>query len=141
MAANEVSDSRQAVTVSLTVSPCSEAIDFYVRAFGAALVEPPMIGPDGRVAHAEIRIGDTVIMLGDEWADGPTQSPHTLGGSTSAVFLYVDDVDTLWDQAMSAGAEVVFPLEMQFYGDKGGRCARSVRSHLGVGTTRRGREP
>lgn len=111
----------QSVTVSLTVTPCAEAIDFYVRAFGAQEIEPRMTGPDGLVAHAELRIGDSVIMLGDEWPDGPTLSPRSLGGSTAAVFLYVDDVDSIWERALGAGAEVVFPLEMQFYGDKGGR--------------------
>ena len=111
----------QSVTASLTVTPCAEAIDFYVRAFGAVEIEPRMTGPDGLVAHAELRIGDSVIMLGDEWPDGPTKSPRSLGGSTSALFLYVDDVDAIWQQAVDAGAEVVFPLELQFYGDKGGR--------------------
>lgn len=109
------------VTVSLTVSPCADAIDFYTKAFGAEEIEPRMTGPDGKVAHAEIRIGDSVIMLGDEWPDGPTLSPKSLGGSTAAVFVYVDDVDSLWERAVAAGAEVVYPLELQFYGDKGGR--------------------
>lgn len=112
---------QQSVTVSLTVTPCAEAIDFYVRAFGAVEIEPRMTGPDGVVAHAELRFGDTIVMLGDEWPDGPTRTPANLGGSTAAVFLYVDDVDTVWARALEAGAEVVFPLELQFYGDRGGR--------------------
>ena len=116
-----VPENRNTVNVSLTASPCADAIDFYVRAFGAVEIEPRMTGPDGLVAHAEIRIGDSVVMLGDEWPDGPTVSPATLGGSTAAVFIHVDDVDALWAQAVDAGAEVVFPLELQFYGDKGGR--------------------
>jgi PhnB protein len=111
----------QTVTLSLTVTPCAEAIEFYVQAFGAIEVGPRMTGPDGLVAHAELRIGNSVLMLGDEWPDGPTMSPRSLGGSTAAAFLYVDDVDSLWEQALSAGVEVVFPLDMQFYGDKGGR--------------------
>lgn len=109
------------VTPSLTVSPCAEAIDFYKKAFGATEIEPRMAGPDGVVAHAEVRIGDTVIMLGDEWPDGPTKSPTSLGGSSASLFIYTDDVDALWKQAVDAGAEIVYPLEMQFYGDKGGR--------------------
>lgn len=109
------------VTPSITVSPCAEAIDWYVRAFGAEEVSPRMQGPDGVVAHAELRIGDSVIMMGDEWPDGPTKSPAALGGSTAALFIYADDVDSLWERAVGAGAEVVFPLELQFYGDKGGR--------------------
>lgn len=112
---------RHTVTVALTVTPCAEAIDFYIRAFGAVEIEPRMTGPDGVVGHAEIRVGDSVILLGDEWPEGPTRSPHALGGTTAAVFLYVDDVELAWARAIEAGAEVVYPLEMQFYGDKGGR--------------------
>lgn len=109
------------VTPSLVVTPCAEAIDFYVEAFGAEEIEPRMTGPDGSIGHAEIRIGDSVIMLADEWPGGPTQAPTSLGGSTAALFIYTDDVDGLWDRAVTAGAEIVFPLELQFYGDKSGR--------------------
>jgi PhnB protein len=119
--ANGLPDHLGSVTPSLTVSPCAEAIEFYEKAFGAEEIEPRMTGPDGAVAHAEIRIGDSVIMLGDEWPDGPTQSPKTLDGSSAALFIYTDDVDALWSRAIAAGCEEVFPLEMQFYGDKGGR--------------------
>ncbi len=133
MPSSAVPEHLHTVTVSLTVSPCADAIDFYVRAFGAVEIEPRMTGPDGRVGHAELRIGDSVIMLGDEWPDGPTSSPHSLGGSTAAVFIYVDDVDALWQRAIDAGAEVVFPLEMQFYGDKGGRVRDPFGHTWGLG--------
>lgn len=116
-----VPDHLRTVTPSLTVTPCADALDWYVEAFGAEEIAPRMQGPDGLVAHAELRIGDSVIMLGDEWPDGPTQSPRSLGGSTAALFIYVEDVEDLWQRAVAAGAEVVFPLQMQFYGDKGGR--------------------
>jgi PhnB protein len=114
-------DRLQSVTASIVVSPCAEAIDFYTEAFGAEEIEPRMTGPDGLVGHAEIAIEGTVIMLADEWPDGPTKSPKTLGGSTSALMVYTDDVDALWARAIAAGATEVFPLELQFYGDKGGR--------------------
>lgn len=133
MAESGVPENLKTVTVSLTVSPCAEAIDFYIRAFGAEEIEPRMSGPDGLVAHAEIRIGDSVIMLGDEWPDGPTLSPRSLGGSTAAVFIYVDDVDELWARAVEAGAEVVFPLELQFYGDRGGRVRDPFGHTWGLG--------
>lgn len=133
MAESGVPENLETVTVSLTVSPCAEAIDFYIRAFGAEEIEPRMSGPDGLVAHAELRIGDSVIMLGDEWPDGPTLSPRSLGGSTAAVFIYVDDVDALWARAVEAGAEVVFPLELQFYGDKGGRVRDPFGHTWGLG--------
>ncbi|MGB6058346.1 MAG: VOC family protein [Microthrixaceae bacterium] len=109
------------VTPSLTVSPCAEAIDFYAVALGAEEVGQRMTTPDGLVAHAEIRIGDSIVMLGDEWPDGPTRSPRSLSGSTSALFIYLDDVEPAWKRAVDAGMEVVYPLELQFYGDKGGR--------------------
>jgi PhnB protein len=121
------------VTPSITVTPCAEAIEFYKRAFGAEEHGDRMTGPDGTVAHAEIRIGDSVIMLGDEWPDGPTLSPKTLNGSTAAIFIYTDDVDALWEQAITAGCEEVYPLEMQFYGDKGGRVRDPFGHTWGLG--------
>lgn len=110
-----------------------DAIDFYKRAFGAEEIGPRMTGPDGSIGHAEIRIGDSVIMLGDEWPDGPTQSPTTLGGSTAALFIYTDDVDALWQRAIEAGAEEVYPLEVQFYGDKSGRVRDPFGHTWGLG--------
>lgn len=92
-----------------------------------------MTGPDGLVGHAEIRIGDSVVMLADEWPGGPTQSPKTLGGTTAALFIYTDDVDELWEQAIAAGAEEVFPLELQFYGDKSGRVRDPFGHTWGLG--------
>lgn len=121
MAISSIPEEFHSVTPSLVVSPCSEAISFYEEAFGAEEVGQRMTAPDGTVVHAEIKIGDSVIMMGDEWPDGPTSAPTTLGGSTAALFIYTDDVDALWDRALSAGAEVVYPLELQFYGDKSGR--------------------
>lgn len=121
MAISSIPEEFHSVTPSLVVSPCSEAISFYEKAFGAEEVGQRMTAPDGTVVHAEIKIGDSVIMMGDEWPDGPTSAPTTLGGSTAALFIYTDDVDALWDRALSAGAEVVYPLELQFYGDKSGR--------------------
>jgi PhnB protein len=94
-----------------------------------------MTGPDGLVGHAEIRIGGSVIMLGDEWSGAPTQSPTTLGGSTAALFIYTDDVDALWQRAIDAGAEEVFPLEVQFYGDKSGRVRDPFGHTWGLGQT------
>ena len=121
MAISPIPDHLHSVTPSLVCTPCADAIDFYRRAFGAEEVGERMTGPDGAVAHAQIRIGDSVIMLGDEWPDGPTQSPTRLGGSTAALFVYSDDVETLWRRAIDAGAEEVFPLAKQFYGDLSGR--------------------
>lgn len=122
-----------AVTPALTITPCGEAIDFYVKALGAEEVGERMTMPDGLVAHAEIRIGDSIIMVGDEWPGGPNMSPRTLNGSTSALFLYFDDVDPAWQRAVDAGMEVIYPLEMQFYGDKGGRLKDPFGHTWGLG--------
>jgi PhnB protein len=121
MAVSPIPEQFHSVAPSLVCTPCADAIEFYKTAFGAEEIVPRMTGPDGLVGHAEIRIGDSVIRLGDEWPGGPTQSPRSLGGSTAALFIYTDDVDALWERAIEAGAEVVFPLEVQFYGDKAGR--------------------
>ena len=133
MAASPIPEGRHAVTVSLVCTPCAEAIEFYQRAFGAEEIEPRMTGPDGSVGHAEIRIGDSLIMLSDEWPGGPNQSPTTLGGSTAALFIYTEDVDALWARALAAGAEEVFPLEVQFYGDKSGRVRDPFGHTWGLG--------
>jgi PhnB protein len=133
MAVAPIPEHYRSVTPSLVCTPCAEAIEFYKRAFGAEELNPPMVGPDGVVAHAELRIGDSIIMLGDEWPGGPTRSPTTLGGSTAALFIYTDDVDALWTRAIDAGAEEVFPLAMQFYGDKAGRVRDPFGHTWGLG--------
>ena len=133
MTASAVPAHLRTVTPSIVCTPCADAIEFYKEAFGAEESAPRMTGPDGSVGHAEIRIGDSVIMLGDEWPDGPTQSPTTLGGSTAALFIYTDDVDALWKRAIDAGAEEVFPLELQFYGDKSGRVRDPFGHTWGLG--------
>ena len=133
MAVSPVPERLHSVTASIVCTPCVDAIDFYRRAFGAEEIGPRMTGPDGSVGHAEILIGDSVIMLADEWPGGPTQSPTSLGGSTAALFIYTDDVDALWRRSLDAGAEVVFPLEVQFYGDKSGRVKDPFGHTWGLG--------
>lgn len=133
MADNAIPGHLASVTPSLVVTPCAEAIDWYVEVLGAVEDGPRMTGPDGLVGHAEIRIGDSVIMLADEWPDGPTSSPRTLGGSTAALFLYADDIKTVWDRAIAAGAEEIYPLELQFYGDLSGRICDPFGHTWGLG--------
>jgi len=130
---NPVPEAYGSVTVSLTVSPCSEAIEFYKAAFGAQEAAPSMLGPDGKVVHAEIRIGDTIVMLSDEQADSPTKSPRSAGTTTAVLFLYTDDVDAVWERALAAGAREIFPLSLQFYGDKGGRVEDPFGHQWGLG--------
>jgi len=110
------------VTPRLVVGDGAAAIAFYVRAFGAEEIGHRFTGPSGELIHAEIRIGDSVVMITDDAVDGPVRSPQRLGGMvTCVVATYWADVDAAWERAVGAGAEVMYPLEDQFYGERGGR--------------------
>jgi PhnB protein len=110
------------VNPRLVVRDGAAAIDFYRRAFGAEELGDRFTGPDGELIHAEIRIGDSVVMITEDAADGPVGSPERLGGIVTCVMsLYWENVDAAWDRAVSAGAEVMYPLDDQFYGERGGR--------------------
>jgi PhnB protein len=107
-------------TPYLTVQGAAAAIDFYKRAFGAIdLCRMP--GPDGKIMHAEITIGDSHIMLADESSASETKAPQTLKGTTSGIFLYVEDVDAAFKQAIKAGAKETLPVQNMFWGDRFGR--------------------
>ncbi|RPI07557.1 MAG: VOC family protein [Actinobacteria bacterium] len=99
----------------------SKALAFYEQAFGAEALGPPVQTPDGNVIHAEIRIGDSVVYVTDE-GDGEGVAPASAKGQVTAVMaLTIPDVDTLWNRAVDAGCEVIYPLADHFYGDRGGR--------------------
>jgi PhnB protein len=106
-------------TPYLIVKNAAAALDYYQRAFGATELMR-MADPSGKVGHAEIRIGDSVIMLADEFPEMGHKSPQTLGGTASSIMLYVDDVDTVFKRAIASGAKQVRPVEDQFYGDRSG---------------------
>src|SRR5688572_24115342 len=108
-----------AVTPYLSVRGAAEAIEFYKKAFGAAEVMR-MPGPDGKLGHAEIRIGDSRVMLSDEYPDMQFVGPATRGGTTVHMHLYVRDVDAMMEKAAGAGAKVIRPVEDKFYGDRTG---------------------
>jgi len=110
----------RSVTPYLTLHDAARAIDFYKRAFGAQELTR-MDGPGGKIGHAEIKIGDSMIMLGDEMPGMGNQSPQTLGGTSSGIMLYVENADTVFNQAVSAGAQVEAPLADMFWGDRYGR--------------------
>jgi len=107
------------VTPYLSIRGAAEAIEFYKKAFGAREIMR-MPGPGGLVGHAEIRIGDSRIMLADEFAAMDFLSPKTRGGTTVTIHLYMKDVDTAVARASAAGAKVVRPVQDQFYGDRTG---------------------
>ena len=105
------------VTPYLIVHDAARAIDFYKQAFGATELFR-MAGPDGRVGHAEIKIGDSPIMLADEHPEMGARSPKSIGGSPISIMVYVENVDAVFNQAVAAGAKVVRPVENKFYGDR-----------------------
>src|SRR3990172_10277101 len=108
------------VTPYLVRRGAANAIDFYKRAFGAR-EKMRMPGPNGKVAHAELQIGDSRLMLGDESPEMGAKSPEMLGGSPVGVLLYVKNVDAMADRAVKAGATVVMPVQDMFWGDRYGK--------------------
>jgi len=107
------------VTPYLIVNHAAEALEFYQRAFGAT-ERMRMPGPDHKIMHAEIQIGDSRIMLADESPDMKCRSPKALGGTTSSLMVYVEDVGALFKSAVKAGATAVRPVQDMFYGDRAG---------------------
>ena len=107
------------VTPYLIIKDAASAIEFYKKAFGATELER-MADPDGKVRHAEIKIGNSPIMLADEFPEMGARSPQSFGGSPVSFYLYVEDVDAVFSQAVAAGAKVLAPVEDQFYGDRRG---------------------
>ena len=119
MAVKPVPDGYHSVTPYLIVKGASRAIDFYKDTFGAQeLMRFP--GPNGTIGHAELRIGDSVIMLADEGPQGLHSSPEKYGGSPVSLMIYVPDVDKTFKQAIANGAKETRPLQDQFYGDRSG---------------------
>ena len=109
-----IPDGYRSVTPYMSAVNAANAIDFYKKAFGAT-ERMRMAGPDGKVMHAEIEIGDSLIMLGEECSGAPST-----GGAPVSMYLYVEDVDTVFGQAIDAGATERMPLEDRFYGDRVG---------------------
>jgi len=109
------------MTPYMNIKGAAEAIEFYKKAFGAREVARILL-PDGKIAHAEIEIGDSKIMLAEEVAQWGNKSPQTLGGSPVCLCLYVEDVDAVFDRALKAGAKVTGDMVVkdQFYGDRTG---------------------
>lgn len=106
------------VTPQLVVDDARKAIDFYKRAFEAD--ELICLQDGGKVAHAEIQIGDSHVMLSDEYPDRGIRSPKSIGGTPASLMIYVTNVDKTFDRAVSAGARSERPVEDQFYGDRAG---------------------
>jgi PhnB protein len=114
------------VTPYLTVDDAAEAIRFYERAFGASEIMRLRMGD--KIGHAEIRVGDSVVMLSDEWPDMNKLSPSKRGGATAGLMVYLEDVDAAYQRAIDAGAVSEQPVTNQFWGDRSG----SVKDPFGV---------
>ena len=106
-------------TPYLIIKDAANAIEFYKKAFGAVELFR-MADPSGKVGHAEIKIGDSVIMLADEYPEMGYKSPQSLGGSPVSILLYFEDVDAVFKRALAAGAKETIPVKDQFYGDRNG---------------------
>lgn len=115
-----VPEGTHTLTAHLSIRGAAQAIEFYQKAFGAQLLFVHKM-PDGKVMHATLKIGDSRLMLADEFPGMGTPSPRALGGSPVVLNVYVENVDTLWNRAVAAGAKVTMPLANQFWGDRYGQ--------------------
>jgi PhnB protein len=118
--AKPIPDDRPRVMPYLIVDGASAAIDFYCSVLGAT-EQFRMPTPDGKVGHAELHIGDSVVMLADEFAEMDARGPRSVGGSPVMLYVYVEDVDDVFERAVQAGATARRPPEDRFYGDRGGQ--------------------
>ncbi len=120
--AKPIPEGYHTATPYLIIKDAASAIEFYKKAFGATELMR-MADPSGKVRHAEIKIGNSPIMIADEFPEIGARSPQSLGGSPVSILLYVEDVDALFSQAIAAGAKVLRPVKDQFYGDRSGGLA------------------
>ena len=118
--AKPIPDGYPRVTPYLAVDGAKEAIEFYENVLGAK-ERMHMPAPEGKIGHAELELGDSVIMLSDEHPDIGVLGPKSIGGTPVAISVYVEDVDAVYDAALAAGATSVQPVENQFYGDRSGQ--------------------
>ena len=128
-----VPDGFGTVSASLVVPNSVEAMKFYERAFGASSLMR-MEGPGGSTSHAEVRIGDSVVMLTDENPQWNAKAPSSLGGSPASLHLYVEDADALFQRAIAAGCEVEYPMEDAFWGDRYGKVRDPFGYSWGIAT-------
>ena len=133
MAAKPIPEGYHSVSPALTIDGAAEAIDFYERAFGAK-ERLRMPGPDGEIAHAELEIGDSVVMLSDPFPQSSVKPPSQLGGTTVGIFVYVEDVDAVFQQAVEAGATVTMPVDDMFWGDRFGSVTDPYGHHWSLAT-------
>jgi PhnB protein len=115
-----IPDEYPQVTPYLIVDGANAAIEFYAEVFGTT-ERGRLPGPDGRIGHAELELGSSLIMLADEMPQMGVLGPRSVGGSPVTISVYVEDVDTVYERAVKAGAKALRPVENQFYGDRSGQ--------------------
>ncbi len=130
---NPIPDGYPRVTPYLIVDGAAAAIDFYKSVLGAT-ERMRMAGPDGKLGHAELAIGDSVIMLADEHPEMNAWGPKTVGGTPVFLHVYVEDADRVFECAVEAGAEALQPVEDKFYGDRSGGFEDPFGHHWNVAT-------
>ena len=119
MSVSPIPEGYHSVTPYLILKDAAAAIEFYKKALGAVELFR-MEAPGGKIGHAEIKIGDSHVMLADEYPDMGYRGPESLGGTSVHLMIYVDDVDNAYPQAIAAGGKEIRPLQTQFYGDRSG---------------------
>ena len=119
MSVQPVPEGYHTLTPYLAVDDAAKAIEYYARAFGAK-ERVRMDAPDGKIGHAELEIGDSLVMLSDPFPQASTRSPSDLGGTSASVFMYVEDVDAVVKKAVAEGATITNEVEDQFWGDRFG---------------------
>lgn len=124
---NPIPQGYHSITPSIVVQQAADAIEFYKKAFNAE-EKARMLGPDGKIMHAEIRIGDSIMMLNDEMPEMGGKSPRAFGGSPVSFYVYVEDVDAAWKRAVDAGGKPTMPLANMFWGDRVG-CLEDPFGH------------
>ena len=129
---NPIPDDRPRVSVYLCVDGAANAIEFYTSVLGFTELRRMEFGD--RVGHCELALGDSLVMLSDEWPEVGVVSPGTLGGTPVSMSVYVEDADATFDAATAAGATVLRPVEQQFYGDRSGQFEDPWGHRWGVAT-------
>jgi uncharacterized glyoxalase superfamily protein PhnB len=124
----------------MTVRDAARAIEFYKQAFGAK-EKGVMKGPDGKIMHAELIIGDSIFMLADEFPEFGSMSPLSTGGSGMGLHIYVEDVDSAFDRAIGAGATIDMPVSDMFWGDRYGKLADPFGHKWSIATHKRDLSP
>jgi uncharacterized glyoxalase superfamily protein PhnB len=129
-------DGYHTLTPYMTVRDAARAIEFYKQAFGAT-EKGVAKGPDGKIMHAELRIGDSVFMLADEFPEFGSLSPQSTGGSGMGLHIYTEDVDSAFDRAVKAGAQVDMPVSDMFWGDRYGKLSDPFGHKWSIATHKR----